>query len=303
MRAIAFCVSVRHAEFMAEQFKAAGLAAVAVTGGTDRDVRQAFPAGCARGDIQIVCTCDLYNEGVDLPDVNTLLLLRPTQSPVLFEQQLGRGLRLAPGQGIVPRPRLCRPLSGGVPLRPAPPGHDRAAEAAPDRGPRARLSHPAARLPYRLRSRRRRAGAGEPEDIARQTWPRLTRELQGYAAMKGPDNVSLARFLNDQALELSDIYRANRRWRVDGPAPQRGACSRGSVGAKKPISAVVSRIFSICNDPFALKLWHQRAMPRGELDDHHAQAYPDARLSAVPAHHRPNERQGISRTARRRTPI
>ena len=98
MRALAFCVSVRHAEFMAEQFKAAGLSAVSVTGGTDREQRQGVPGRLASGQLQIVCTCDLYNEGVDLPDVNTLLLLRPTQSPVLFEQQLGRGLRLALGK-------------------------------------------------------------------------------------------------------------------------------------------------------------------------------------------------------------
>jgi hypothetical protein len=62
-----------------------GLAAVPVTGGTERDVRQGIPGRLASGQLQIVCTCDLYNEGVDLPDINTLLLLRSTQGPVLFD--------------------------------------------------------------------------------------------------------------------------------------------------------------------------------------------------------------------------
>jgi hypothetical protein len=50
------------------------------------------------GELCALVTVDLYNEGIDLPMVDTLLLLRPTQSPVLFQQQIGRGLRLAPGK-------------------------------------------------------------------------------------------------------------------------------------------------------------------------------------------------------------
>jgi superfamily II DNA or RNA helicase len=55
-------------------------------------------AALASGELCALVTVDLYNEGVDLPMVDTLLLLRPTQSPVLFQQQIGRGLRLAPGK-------------------------------------------------------------------------------------------------------------------------------------------------------------------------------------------------------------
>ncbi len=254
MRALAFCVSVRHAEFMAEQFKAAGLAAVSVTGGTDREVRQGIPSRLARGDIQIVCTCDLYNEGVDLPDVNTLLLLRPTQSPVLFEQQLGRGLRLARGKESclvldfvgryreefrfdqllqvmtgLPKRRLIEDLEHGFPT--LPPG----CHIAFDRVAGERVL---ASLKY----------------IARQTWPRLARELQGYAAMKGPENVSLARFLNDQALELSDIYRANAAggWtalrRSAGLLPGKGSEEEAYLGRR-----FADLVHS--NDPLALKLW------------------------------------------------
>lgn len=256
MRALAFCVSVRHAEFMAEQFKAAGLAAVSVTGGTDREVRQGIPSRLARGEIQIVCTCDLYNEGVDLPDVNTLLLLRPTQSPVLFEQQLGRGLRLASGKESclvldfvgryreefrfdqllqvmtgLPKRRLIEDLEHGFPTLPP------ACHISFDRVAGERVL---ASLKY----------------IARQTWPRLARELQGYAAMKGAENVSLASFLNDQALELSDIYRANRE---GGWTALRRSAGLLQGAASKEETYLGSRFADLLhsNDPLALGLWRK----------------------------------------------
>ncbi|TVR13124.1 MAG: DUF3427 domain-containing protein [Planctomycetota bacterium] len=98
MKALAFCVSVEHAHFMAEAFTQHGLQAMVVVGSTDAQLRRQAPAQLARGEIQVICTCDLYNEGIDIPDVDTLLILRPTHSPVLIQQQLGRGLRLAPGK-------------------------------------------------------------------------------------------------------------------------------------------------------------------------------------------------------------
>lgn len=98
MKAIAFCVDIAHAEFMATAFNAVGWKALAVTSKTPRIERDAAPAKLAAGEIRIICTCDLYNEGVDIPEANTLLFLRPTQSPVVFQQQLGRGLRLAAGK-------------------------------------------------------------------------------------------------------------------------------------------------------------------------------------------------------------
>jgi superfamily II DNA or RNA helicase/HKD family nuclease len=91
IRALAFCVSIEHAEFMAARFTAAGIPSRAVFGGSpDRD---AAPALLRERAVNVLFTCDLYNEGVDLPFVDTLLLLRPTQSATLFLQQLGRGLR------------------------------------------------------------------------------------------------------------------------------------------------------------------------------------------------------------------
>lgn len=98
MRALAFCVSVEHAEYMAKSFSERGIRAIAVHGQTDAETREAARGRLERREVQIVCTCDLYNEGVDLPFVDTLLLLRPTASATLFMQQLGRGLRLHEGK-------------------------------------------------------------------------------------------------------------------------------------------------------------------------------------------------------------
>jgi len=95
MRALGFCVSVEHAQYMARKFAEWGYRVRAVTGGTPRDERREALAKLQSGELQILFSVDLFNEGVDLPNVDTLLLLRPTQSGIVFQQQLGRGLRHA----------------------------------------------------------------------------------------------------------------------------------------------------------------------------------------------------------------
>lgn len=98
MRAVGFCVSVEHAAWMAEQFRAKGIEAVSLSGNTAKGDRAAALAGLESGAVQAVFVVDLLNEGVDIPSIDTILFLRPTDSPVLFVQQLGRGLRLAEGK-------------------------------------------------------------------------------------------------------------------------------------------------------------------------------------------------------------
>ncbi|MCC6809193.1 MAG: DUF3427 domain-containing protein [Deltaproteobacteria bacterium] len=93
MRALGFCVSVEHARFMARVFQAAGLSAVAIWGDSPAETRAAALQALREGAVQVLFSVDLFNEGVDVPDVDTLLLLRPTESATLFLQQLGRGLR------------------------------------------------------------------------------------------------------------------------------------------------------------------------------------------------------------------
>ncbi|MDB4989145.1 MAG: type restriction protein res subunit [Myxococcaceae bacterium] len=99
VRALGFCVSVAHADFMAAAFCAQGVPALSVHGGSDAALRADAPRRLRERDVNVLFTCDLYNEGIDLPFVDTLLLLRPTMSATLFIQQLGRGLRLDPASG------------------------------------------------------------------------------------------------------------------------------------------------------------------------------------------------------------
>lgn len=98
MHALGFCVSKAHARFMAERFQKAGIPAVAVTADMDEAGREKARTDLADGTIKIVFAVDIYNEGVDIPEIDTVLFLRPTESLTIFMQQLGRGLRLAPGK-------------------------------------------------------------------------------------------------------------------------------------------------------------------------------------------------------------
>jgi superfamily II DNA or RNA helicase/HKD family nuclease len=95
MRALGFCVSIDHAEFMALRFNQAGISARAVTSRTGRQDRRAALRSLRDGQTQVLFTVDLFNEGIDVPAVDTVLFLRPTDSATIFLQQLGRGLRLA----------------------------------------------------------------------------------------------------------------------------------------------------------------------------------------------------------------
>lgn len=93
-RGLGFCVSVRHAEFMAEVFTKAGIPSAALSSESPRDLRLTVQRKLIAREINFIFVVDLYNEGVDIPEVDTILLLRPTESLTVFLQQLGRGLRL-----------------------------------------------------------------------------------------------------------------------------------------------------------------------------------------------------------------
>jgi hypothetical protein len=206
-RALIFCATLEHARFMNAQLTAAGLPVAFLHGGSTDVERRAAPVALARGEICGIVTVDLYNEGVDLPLVDTLLFLRPTQSPLVFQQQLGRGLRLVEGKSsclvldFVGRHRsgfrYDRLLSSitGLTRREVIEG----------------LKHGFATLPsgchIHLERQARERVLESLNVIAGQTWSRLRAELQQYAAVKGRGNVTLSHFLRDQSLELSEIYR------------------------------------------------------------------------------------------------
>ncbi|MFN8044934.1 MAG: DEAD/DEAH box helicase family protein [Dermatophilaceae bacterium] len=222
MRALGFCVSIDHARYMARVFTDAGLPAVAVDsreGSYDRD--QALRE-LAAGTITIVFTVDMFNEGVDVPSVDTVLFLRPTESPTIFLQQLGRGLRLADDKPVctvldfvgnqrvefrfdrrfqaitgATREGLKRQVEKGFPFLPG------GTQIVLDRQSQAAVL---ANLKAQVVS----------------TKAQIVRELRSHPT---PD---LAQFLRESGVELHDVVRADRSWtqlrrdaglRVSDPGP------------------------------------------------------------------------------------
>ena len=98
---LAFCSSISHAEFMKQFLVAEGVPSGAVHSGSDSDPRHRSIADLQSGEIEVLFTVDVFNEGVDIPEVETVLMLRPTDSPVVFLQQLGRGLRRTTGKAAL----------------------------------------------------------------------------------------------------------------------------------------------------------------------------------------------------------
>lgn len=97
-RAVAFCVSVEHAEHVAAQFREAGVPAASIDGGMDKVLRQQVLKSFTAGDLRVLTSCDLISEGFDVPAIEVAILLRPTQSLGLYLQQVGRALRTFPGK-------------------------------------------------------------------------------------------------------------------------------------------------------------------------------------------------------------
>ncbi|WP_181407540.1 DUF3427 domain-containing protein [Nocardioides sambongensis] len=101
MRALGFCVTIEHATYMAAAFNDAGIPARAVTG-EDTPHERASALGALRdGNVNVLFTVDLFNEGLDIPNVDTILFLRPTESATVFLQQLGRGLRRTADKAVL----------------------------------------------------------------------------------------------------------------------------------------------------------------------------------------------------------
>jgi superfamily II DNA or RNA helicase len=94
-RCIAFCCSQRHADFMAEFFLREGITAVAVHAGENSAPRTSSLERLRDGKLQVIFAVDMFNEGVDVPSLDTVLMLRPTESIIIWLQQLGRGLRVS----------------------------------------------------------------------------------------------------------------------------------------------------------------------------------------------------------------
>lgn len=95
---VVFCASVTHAEEIAERFRASGVEARCVSGGTRAKERKQTLEDYESGKVTVLCACDLLNEGWDSPHTEVLFMARPTMSKTIYMQQLGRGMRLYPGK-------------------------------------------------------------------------------------------------------------------------------------------------------------------------------------------------------------
>ncbi|MEQ1735286.1 MAG: DUF3427 domain-containing protein [Rhodoglobus sp.] len=210
MRALGFCVSIAHARFMARVFCAAGLAATAIWSDTPAGERRAALRDLADGRVKVVFSVDLFNEGVDVPVVDMLLLLRPTDSATLFLQQLGRGLRKHHGKTV------CTVLDFV--------GHHRK-EFRFDRRFRALLGGTRKQLVEQIERGFPFLPAGchlELDAVASELvlanireavptrWTARVDELRQLVRQDGA--ITLARYLDETGLELADVYAGDRSW-------------------------------------------------------------------------------------------
>lgn len=100
-RTLAFCASVHHSDFMTDFFLQRGVRCASVHSGPSSAPRHQSIDELRSGELEVIFTVDLFNEGLDVPDIDTVLMLRPTESPVIFLQQLGRGLRIQEGKAAL----------------------------------------------------------------------------------------------------------------------------------------------------------------------------------------------------------
>jgi DNA repair protein RadD len=117
--AIAFCATIAHAEHVAEQFREAGYRSVCVHGGTPALERDRAIAGLGNGEVEVLTSCDLISEGLDVPALHCVILLRPTKSFGLHMQQIGRGMRVAPGKdALIVNDHVGNCIDHGLPTSP-----------------------------------------------------------------------------------------------------------------------------------------------------------------------------------------
>ncbi len=206
MKALGFCVSQAHAHYMTRVFNDAGIRAATVLGDTRTHDRETAIANLRSGAVQALFTVDVFNEGVDVPAINTVLFLRPTESSTVFLQQLGRGLRRAKDKAVLTALDFV--------------GHHRQ-EFRFDQRFRAMTGSTQAQLERDIRHDFPFLPAGTQIVLDRQSqelvldnirsqvtkrWPMITRELRSHPTQ------DLGKFLAESGVELPDVVRADRSW-------------------------------------------------------------------------------------------
>lgn len=206
MRALGFCVSIEHANFMASRFARAGIAALAITSKSSSTERHNALNELRDGKQNILFTVDLFNEGVDIPTVDVVLMLRPTESATIFLQQLGRGLRRAEGKDVLTVLDFV--------------GHHRK-EFRFDLRYRAMLGLSRRQLETEIKQGFPYLPAGcllELDPVAKEVVLKNIKESlptdwrQRIQELRSIGDTTLANYLHETGLELDDIYRGNHTW-------------------------------------------------------------------------------------------
>jgi superfamily II DNA or RNA helicase/HKD family nuclease len=210
LRAIAFCSDKNHANAIAERFAAEGYRTATLNEATPRVERKNARMDLDAGRIQILCVVDLYNEGVDVPNVNTLFFFRPTESATVFLQQLGRGLRRTET-----KPELVVfDLTGRHRV-----------EFRFDRRLRALLGHTPRELRDFVSTGFGRLPSGchfqfdevARDDVLEQIRRAIPADLRGIReALRDPAHVdvTLEQFLRETDIALGDLYAKDRGWTI-----------------------------------------------------------------------------------------
>ena len=240
MRALGYCVSVGHAQFMAQRFNELGLPAVALSAASRWDERRTALRDLSEGRLRAVFTVDLFNEGIDIPSVDTLLLLRPTDSPTLFLQQLGRGLRKTVGKSACTVldfvgthrkefrfDRRLRALLGG-------------SRADVEKQVRDDFPFLPAGCSFHLDQVAQEIVLRSIRDALPSTWRERCDELRSLG------DVPLGEFLESSGLELEDIYAGGHSW--SEMRREAGLPVHAGGPDEKPLLRAVGRMLHVDDD-------------------------------------------------------
>ena len=209
MRALGFCVSIQHAEFMAQRFSAAGIPSRAITSQSSREERAAALAALRERSVNVLFAVDLFNEGLDIPTVDTVLFLRPTESATVFLQQLGRGLRLA-------EDKACLTVLDFIGAQHQEFRFDlrfRALTGSSRRGLQRDVEQGFPTLPAGCHIELDRVAQQIVLDNIKQSLNVSWRGL--VAEARSVERPSMAEFLDEAGIELEDLYRGNGRSWLD----------------------------------------------------------------------------------------
>ncbi|MDA3921792.1 MAG: DUF3427 domain-containing protein [Salinisphaera sp.] len=205
-RGIGFCVSVAHAQFMARFFSSRGIASLALSANSLASERDGARYQLRNREINFIFVVDLYNEGIDIPEIDTLLFLRPTESLTVFLQQLGRGLRLTDNKDYVAVldfvGRMHQRFRFDARLRALLPPSSRALKHEIAGG----FAHLPAGCSMTLERQAERYILENIEAATRRGRAAIERYIAEFESITG-NLPTLDRFLSYHDLELDDVYR------------------------------------------------------------------------------------------------